>query len=344
MPNIKYRITTTPEVPATTSAKGTPLTSVEIDGNFKSLSNAIDTTDTNVSSLEAVVQDHTDILANVEGNLNFTTLPTATTPVAGTDLILLRQGATNTKLAVSDVRTEFATDAVTAKNQAVAAKDAAVTAKTAAEAARDAAQLSAGIYPDTASGVAAVAEGAYFSIPAPVAEGYLDLYRVVGGVAVDQGKRYPSASAIAAKAGVVSVDRVADYAIMNRAQFSPNGGPSDPETIFGANLVAYFGPRSRQVTAAGSDAANNTAIAKVYGAGSHGTFTGAGIAGASLYRYFFSAGSLVLGLKASVTNEFITVSPAAGAGAAFLGGTAPMFFICWDGGASNRLPLRTSRI
>lgn len=42
---IKYRITSTPEVPVTTSVKGSPLTSEEIDGNFKSLVNALDSID-----------------------------------------------------------------------------------------------------------------------------------------------------------------------------------------------------------------------------------------------------------------------------------------------------------
>ncbi len=39
---IKYRITSTPEVPTSTTVKGTPLTSAEIDGNFKSMVDSVD--------------------------------------------------------------------------------------------------------------------------------------------------------------------------------------------------------------------------------------------------------------------------------------------------------------
>ena len=49
-PNILYRISDTPDVPTSTSTKGTPLTSREIDGNFKSLQQSIQTVSTGVST------------------------------------------------------------------------------------------------------------------------------------------------------------------------------------------------------------------------------------------------------------------------------------------------------
>lgn len=73
---------------------------------------------------------------------------------------------------------------------------AAQAAKTAAEAARDAAQLSAGVYVSTAAGMAAVADGAYFSVPSADSSEYLILYRRSGAAATEI-KRYPSTAALA---------------------------------------------------------------------------------------------------------------------------------------------------
>lgn len=68
-------------------------------------------------------------------------------------------------------------------------------AKVAAEAARDAAQLSAGVYASTSAGLAAVAEGAYFSVPGTDASDYLILYKKVSGAAVEQ-RRYPTLAGV----------------------------------------------------------------------------------------------------------------------------------------------------
>lgn len=65
----------------------------------------------------------------------------------------------------------------------------------ASEAARDAAQLSAGVYVDTAAGLAATTNGKYFSVPSADSAEYLILYKNNGGSAVEQ-KRYPSAAAV----------------------------------------------------------------------------------------------------------------------------------------------------
>lgn len=75
--------------------------------------------------------------------------------------------------------------------QAEAARDAAIEAKAGAEAAQDAAQLSAGVYPTIADGLAAVNNGQYFSVPSADDDEYLILYREVNNAAIEI-KRYPS--------------------------------------------------------------------------------------------------------------------------------------------------------
>lgn len=65
--------------------------------------------------------------------------------------------------------------------------------KTAAETARDAANVNGKIYATTAAGLAAVASGAYFSVPSPDSAEHLILYLNNAGAAVEQ-KRYPSST------------------------------------------------------------------------------------------------------------------------------------------------------
>lgn len=72
-------------------------------------------------------------------------------------------------------------------------RQAAEAAKTAAEAARDVANSSAGIYHDTTSGLAGTATGDYFSVPSPLDDEVLILYRNDAGIATEV-KRYPSAA------------------------------------------------------------------------------------------------------------------------------------------------------
>lgn len=144
-------------------------------------------------------------LQNLDTALNFSTLPVASSPVADTDLMVLRQGGANKQLPVSVVRAEFATNAVAAAAAATAAKDGAVVAKTAAEAARDATVVGAAptVYATTAAGLAATTNGQYFSVPSADSAEYLILYLNNAGVAVEQ-KRYPSKEAIDAIPLVVS--------------------------------------------------------------------------------------------------------------------------------------------
>ncbi len=47
---ITYRASTTPTVPSTTTAKGSTLTTDEMDGNFKSIQNELNTLGTQVQN------------------------------------------------------------------------------------------------------------------------------------------------------------------------------------------------------------------------------------------------------------------------------------------------------
>lgn len=86
--------------------------------------------------------------------------------------------------------------AETAETNAETAQTNAVAARIAAEAARDAAQLSAGVYANTAAGLAATVSGEYFSVPQASPNSiFLDLYLNDAGVA-DFINSYPSTSAV----------------------------------------------------------------------------------------------------------------------------------------------------
>lgn len=65
-----------------------------------------------------------------------------------------------------------------------------------AEAARDAAQLSAGVYADTAAGLAATTEGDYFSVPSASSDEYLILFRHDAGLVANEVKRYPALATV----------------------------------------------------------------------------------------------------------------------------------------------------
>jgi lysophospholipase L1-like esterase len=81
--------------------------------------------------------------------------------------------------------------AESAQAAASASATAAQSAKVAAETARDAANATGKVYPDTTAGLAAVAEGAYFTVPSFTETESLILYRKVSGAA-QEVKRYPS--------------------------------------------------------------------------------------------------------------------------------------------------------
>ncbi|WP_300727498.1 hypothetical protein [Pseudomonas sp.] len=85
----------------------------------------------------------------------------------------------------------------------------AFSAKTEAESARDAAQLSGGVYPDVATGLASMADGKYFSVPSPESSEYLILFQKVSNAAVEV-KRYPSAA-------VLNIARRGNYVLSGRA-------------------------------------------------------------------------------------------------------------------------------
>jgi hypothetical protein len=64
-----------------------------------------------------------------------------------------------------------------------------------AESARDAAQLSAGVYPTIAAGLAATSNGNYFTVPSAEADEFLILYKNSSNVAIET-KRYPNTKAV----------------------------------------------------------------------------------------------------------------------------------------------------
>lgn len=99
--------------------------------------------------------------------------------------------------AAADAQASATASAASASSSATAAASSASAAAgsaSAAETARDAANATGKVYPDTASGIAGVADGAYFSVPASSSGEALILYRRSGAAAVEV-KRYPSADA-----------------------------------------------------------------------------------------------------------------------------------------------------
>ena len=78
---------------------------------------------------------------------------------------------------------------------AQAAAEAAADAAAASASAASTSVASAAVYSTTEAGLAAVADGGYFSVPSSDSSEYLILYREVAGVAVEV-KRYPSAAAV----------------------------------------------------------------------------------------------------------------------------------------------------
>lgn len=81
------------------------------------------------------------------------------------------------------------------------------------ELARDAAQLSAGVYPNVATGLAATIPTKYFSTPSPDNNEYLILYRHDEGSVAVEIKRYPSVSGI-------------EYTVANVLHVKANGSDS----------------------------------------------------------------------------------------------------------------------
>lgn len=94
--------------------------------------------------------------------------------------------------------TDLATLSAEISATVLAAQEAAETAQAAAEVARDAALAAALIYPDTATGLAAVANGEYFYVVSADDAETLELWWDNAGVATDTGKRFPSAAAVLA--------------------------------------------------------------------------------------------------------------------------------------------------
>lgn len=107
---------------------------------------------------------HSEQLENIDGNLNFSTLPLAVLPCADTDLLILRQGSDNKKIPVSVIREEFASDAAQQASLATIARLSSETARDEAQAAALAAAISGQAYASIAEGRAAVLDGKPFTV------------------------------------------------------------------------------------------------------------------------------------------------------------------------------------
>lgn len=103
--------------------------------------------------------------------------------------------AANRAKTSADQAASYAANAAAAITETGQNRQAAEEAKTAAEAARDVANSSAGIYQGTDLGLAGTATGDYFSVPSPLDDEVLILYRNEAGIAVEV-KRYPSAARV----------------------------------------------------------------------------------------------------------------------------------------------------
>lgn len=131
---------------------------------------------------------HSAQLANVEGNLNFTTLPAATTPVSSADLLILRQGGANKKVEIG----EIIDDAVAASVLAVAPSvEQAEYASASAQAARDAAFVNATVYASISAGLAATTDGQQFQV---VSGSEIIRYVRASSTVANEVARYPAKS------------------------------------------------------------------------------------------------------------------------------------------------------
>ena len=74
MAELLYRESVTPTVPVSTSVKGTPLTALEIDGNFKSLND-------NLATLATRGTGNGTVTSVTSANANITIATATTTPV-----------------------------------------------------------------------------------------------------------------------------------------------------------------------------------------------------------------------------------------------------------------------
>lgn len=109
---------------------------------------------------------------------------------------------------------------------------AAVSAGT-AQAAADQAQTSAKVYPDTATGLAATADGSYFSVPSSDTYEYLILYRRVGAAA-NEIKRYPSAQIDSL---IVNKGKAFPYKQLNRGGTTSNANTTLNNIILGVKVI-----------------------------------------------------------------------------------------------------------
>ncbi|WP_296059615.1 hypothetical protein [uncultured Amphritea sp.] len=134
-----------------------------------------------------------------------------------------------------------------------------------AELARDAALLSDVIYVDTASGLAAVAEGSYFSVPSASDDEYLILYRHDAGAVATEIKRYPTVNAL--DAGTAAALTSEQNALLHAtAAALSETNATDKAAAAEANQVATAADRVlAEQAAAAAQLAEGNAVAVVTG-------------------------------------------------------------------------------
>lgn len=123
--------------------------------------------------------------------------PTAQAEVSAAAAAASSAAASSSKTSAQASSAAAAASASTAETEsltAVLSSATAVSARDAAQTARDAALAAGRVYPDTAAGLAASAEGDYFAVPSSGSDA-LVLYREVGGTAVEQC-RFPASALI----------------------------------------------------------------------------------------------------------------------------------------------------
>ncbi|WP_416139071.1 hypothetical protein ACM26W_01275 [Halomonas sp. HK25] len=117
----------------------------------------------------------------------------------------------------------------TAQQLATAQADRSESEANRAESARDAAQLSAGVYADTATGLAATSDGDYFSVPSSETNEFLILYRNNAGAAVEVNK-YPSSRLVSAL----------NYGHFGGGVFATNGFVDDKGEVPGSSIYWFY--------------------------------------------------------------------------------------------------------
>jgi hypothetical protein len=196
---------------------------------------------------------------------------------AARDITVAAKDVTVTKAAEAAAGASTATTgAGTATSQAGAA----TTARIAAEAAMDAAQLSAGVYADTAAGLAATTAGQYFSVPVSSGPDALILYRHEAGPVATEVTRYMSSRTYSADTplemawSILDANNFAAIGLKDDGTFVADEVEILSDASVGGNLsvggdvtvAGIFSVDEVQTTVVGTDTLSATVSAEIAGA------------------------------------------------------------------------------